>query len=370
MEKNLHIVSFDVPYPPNYGGVIDVFYKLKALKEIGYNIYLHTYEYGKGEQKELEKYCTEVNYYKRSKSPLNLLSSKPFIVKSRSNSELVKKLITQKYPILFEGLHTTYPLTEYNFDNRIVLVRSHNIEHRYYTGLAKSETSIARKSFFKQEAKKLKSYEKILTKANYILTISPYEHYYFVNKYQEKAKYIPVFHKNNEVKKLSEKGDFALYHGDLRVSDNIKACNLLITVFEGLKQHLIIASSYIHKELENKINNYANISFKRLEKPNDLDELFCKTQVNVLPTFQKTGIKLKLIHALFESRFCIVNSAMVEDTGLEYLCEIADNVAEFRKKIQLCFEKEYTDKEINKRKDALKLFDNHTNAKKIDNLIG
>ncbi len=30
-DKYLHIISFDIPYPPNYGGVIDVFYKLKAL---------------------------------------------------------------------------------------------------------------------------------------------------------------------------------------------------------------------------------------------------------------------------------------------------------------------------------------------------
>ena len=30
-DKEVHIVSFDVPYPPNYGGVIDVFYKIKTL---------------------------------------------------------------------------------------------------------------------------------------------------------------------------------------------------------------------------------------------------------------------------------------------------------------------------------------------------
>ena len=31
MEKHLHIVAFNVPLPANYGGVIDVFYRLKAL---------------------------------------------------------------------------------------------------------------------------------------------------------------------------------------------------------------------------------------------------------------------------------------------------------------------------------------------------
>ena len=42
-KNQLHIVSFDVPYPPNYGGVIDVFYKLKALFDLGIEIYFHTF---------------------------------------------------------------------------------------------------------------------------------------------------------------------------------------------------------------------------------------------------------------------------------------------------------------------------------------
>ena len=30
----VHIVSFNVPYPADYGGVIDVFYKLKSLHSL------------------------------------------------------------------------------------------------------------------------------------------------------------------------------------------------------------------------------------------------------------------------------------------------------------------------------------------------
>ena len=46
-EKHLHIVSFDVPWPANYGGVIDVFYKVKALSAKGIRIHLHAFEYGR-----------------------------------------------------------------------------------------------------------------------------------------------------------------------------------------------------------------------------------------------------------------------------------------------------------------------------------
>ena len=33
--NKLHFISMDVPFPPNYGGVIDVFYKLKAFHQLG-----------------------------------------------------------------------------------------------------------------------------------------------------------------------------------------------------------------------------------------------------------------------------------------------------------------------------------------------
>ena len=49
----LHVVSFQVPFPPDYGGLIDVYYKLKALKEAGCSVVLHTYRYEVAEQPDL-----------------------------------------------------------------------------------------------------------------------------------------------------------------------------------------------------------------------------------------------------------------------------------------------------------------------------
>ena len=66
--NKLHIVSFDVPFPPNYGGIIDVFYKIKALSELGVEIYLHAFEYKTGKSEELEKICKKVYYYPRKTS--------------------------------------------------------------------------------------------------------------------------------------------------------------------------------------------------------------------------------------------------------------------------------------------------------------
>ena len=43
--------------------------------------------------KELNKYCSSVNYYKRKTNFKNLLSWTPFIVKSRKDKELIKNRI-------------------------------------------------------------------------------------------------------------------------------------------------------------------------------------------------------------------------------------------------------------------------------------
>ena len=42
-----------------------MFYKIKALHELGIKIHLHCFEYGRGQQPELNKYCEEVFYYQR-----------------------------------------------------------------------------------------------------------------------------------------------------------------------------------------------------------------------------------------------------------------------------------------------------------------
>ena len=70
MEKQrVNIIAFDVPYPPNYGGIVDVFYKLKSLHEEGLSITYHCFYY-KGHNpptKELEKYCDKLIYYERKR---------------------------------------------------------------------------------------------------------------------------------------------------------------------------------------------------------------------------------------------------------------------------------------------------------------
>ena len=115
----LHVISFQNPYPANYGGVIDVYYKLRALKEAGFYIILHTYIYNRGRaEAELSEVSDEIYYYKRKNGIRSQISFIPYIVQSRNDNSLLDDLLKDDYPILFEGLHTCFFLNHAKLTNR------------------------------------------------------------------------------------------------------------------------------------------------------------------------------------------------------------------------------------------------------------
>ena len=73
MNKTLHVVALNIPWPANYGGVIDIYYKIKALHECGVKIILHCFEYERPHAAELEAICKEVHYYGSRKNQSAIL---------------------------------------------------------------------------------------------------------------------------------------------------------------------------------------------------------------------------------------------------------------------------------------------------------
>ncbi len=361
---DLNIVSFDVPFPANYGGVIDVFYKVRALHEAGIKVSLHCFDYGRGVQTKLNEICEEVHYYQRSKSPFKLLAKMPYVVSSRCSPRLLNNLTQNKAPVLFEGLHTSCFLTHPDLKDRQKMVRMHNIEHDYYQGLAQVEKSAFKRAYFKQEARKLKAYESVLSQANQIFAISPAD-FDYLNATYGRTSLLPVFHSSEHVESLSGKGAFAFYHGNLSVGENNEAALFLVNeVFSQLPHSLIIAGNGPSKELEQACLKHEHIALKSDLETEEIHDLVKNAHVNVLPTFQATGIKLKLILSLFLGRFCIANNEMVLDTGLEKGCVLANSADEWCNALDICFSKEFLPEDIQARKTVLSdQFCNQTNVK-------
>jgi len=366
--KELHVVSFNVPFPANYGGVIDVYYKLFQLHQLGVKIHLHCFEYGREIAPQLNTLCESVNYYPRKKGLLYLFHYLPYIVITRKSEALVQRLMKDNFPILLEGLHSCYLLDDERLSARFKIFRESNIEHDYYFHLYKSESKFWQKVFYRIESWKLKKYEKIVAKSQLMLVVSQNDTRYFQQQFpKNKVIYLPSFHPNSSVVTKPGKGEYVLYHGNLAVSENYLAARYILTEIASKCAHqFIIAGLNPPHELVKLAQSYTNVSL--IANPDDveMEKLLRNAQVNLLLTFQETGLKLKLLNVLYGGRFCLVNSAMLAGTGLDELCVIANSPQDIIKNLNELVEKEFTTNAIERRKISLaKSYSNQANAEKL-----
>jgi len=363
--KTLHVVAFNVPYPPDYGGVIDVYYKLKALNDAGVDIILHSYTYGRERPKELDEVCKEVHYYSRKSGLRYFFGSLPYIVSTRNSEELTRNLLKDKYPVLFEGLHSTYSMPACKEAGKTCMVRTHNIEHRYYGMLARSDRNLFRKIYLISESKKLRNYESILAKADHLLSISSTDASYFMKIYG-KSHFISAFHHYASVETLEGKGDYILFHGNLSVPENESAILYLINnVLSSTNIPVKVAGKDPGKVLRRTCNKFPHIDLIPNVSGEEMDTLVRDAHINLLYTYQPTGLKLKLLHSLYAGRYCMTNLLMLSGSGLDDLCEIYSNPKQAVELINSLMKKEFPAALREKRELALAEFNNQANAEKI-----
>lgn len=370
----LHVVSFDIPYPANYGGVILIFNQIKALHAQGVKVILHCFQYGdRTPQPELEKYCHEVHYYKRSRSLFYQLSLLPFIMRTRQNSALLKRLRKDSHPILFEGMHTSAWVWHKRLRGRQKLVRMHNVEWQYYEGLSHSTapTEVFEKIYYFIESIKLQRIEpKVVLHADEILTVSTNDQAYY-REMKANTHYIPAFHPNTQVESQLGRGEYVLFHGKLSVPDNeMSAIWLIENVFSKMDIPFVVAGMEPSGRIKDLVQQHEHITL--VENPDDrrMNELIAKAHINLLVSFQNSGIKLKLINALFRGRFCIVNEQMVSGTGLAKLCYVRNSATAIRQTIEALVNAPFEQSKIEERRTMLESeFSNTENAKKLMELI-
>ncbi len=333
-ERILHIVAFDVPFPPDYGGVVDIFYKLEKLHALGVRIILHCQYYGRTKSEKLNEFCEKVHFYPRKRHFKYLLTRRPFIVESRISKELVERLKTDNHPILVEGIHNAWLLENVELRPRIS-IRTHNVEHRYYEHLARRAHGFS-KVYFKSEARKLERYEKILRFAKHIFPLSEADCNYF-RRINPATSLLPVFFgtfRNDE--ELEQKpGNYILYHGNLSVTENSEAVRWLNReVFAHLDEtSVIVAGKAPDQELRAELEKNG---VQLIADPDEehMSALIAHAAAHVLYSDQDTGIKLKLLHALRTNAPVIVNDVLVRGNDLAELCRVARSAEEFRRYIQ------------------------------------
>jgi hypothetical protein len=370
LNKHLHIITLNIPYPPDYGGIIGTYYRIESLHRLGVLIHLHCFEYGRSHSKELESLCETVNYYPRRSGLLSFMSVLPGIVCSRKSSSLINNLMKDNFPILFDGIHTTYYINHPVLAGRRKFVRSNNIEHQYYLDLSKAESNLIRKLYFYIESVKLKRYEKVLSCTACIFTVSENDQEYFKKKYYNSVLIRP-FHPFKESISLSGTGEYAIFHGDLSVNENYLIAKSLITnVFSKIPYPLIIAGKNPSARFQKSASSYSNIRFIANPDNNKMLELIRNAHIQILLAKSSNGFKLKLLIGLFAGRHCLVNSKMIQGTKTDELCHICNSYKDITDRILILKQQEFTSQMIEDRMKVLnKFYSTSVNAKKLIDLV-
>lgn len=369
----VHLVSFDIPFPADYGGAIDVFHKIRSLHLQGVEIYLHCSMYGERRpSQELEKLCKKVWYYPRNTGWKGISLKFPYMVYSRRCKELLQNLQAIEAPILFDGVSTCFYLNAPELNDRWKVVRNQNIEQDYYFQLSRREKNLLKKGYYFLESILLKKYENQLSSANAFCTVAEHDHDFFKQKYPKAVhEYIPSFQPYDHINSSKGKGTFCLYHGNLGLAENREAVlYLLDEIIPQSQIPFIISGRHPDESLKKKMAQTANCTLIENPDMDKMNQLIHEAQIHVLPTFQETGLKLKLLHALFNGRHVLVNPSMVVGTRLEHICHVAQNATEFLNKINNLAETPFQEEELNSRKKILSNhYNNISNAKRLITLL-
>lgn len=318
---------------------------LPPLQKAGIAIHLHCFDYGRGQQPELNLYCEQVFYYSRNEGHKGIASRLPYIVSSRKNEDLLLRLLEDDAPILMHGIHSTFLLTDDRFANRHCVVRLHNTEHVYYRQLARSSNSWIKSIYYYLESRQLLSYEKRVANSAHFVAVSETD----VKRYREQFRssrisYIPVFLPEWELKNKDGMGSYCLYHGDLQVPVNERTANRLLTrIFSQLKIPLVIAGRNPSPRLLELAHREQHTCLVANPTDQELEDMIARAHLHILPAQHNTGIQLKLLHALFKGRHCVANAAAVKQHPIAPLVHTAESDSALINLIQQLYQQGYSE---------------------------
>lgn len=367
MDKQLHIVCLDVPWPADYGGAIDMMNRIKAFKKAGVKVHLHYFSYNeRGNPSELKAFCASVCSYERKKKSECISLSQPYIVSSRINSKLINRLNEDNHPIIVEGLHCTGIIPFLKNQERPICVRMHNNEELYYKELARATTDLFKKLYYNTESKLIRKFTPTLPKNLLLACVSEADVSFFKANGFENTFLLPTFPSWQKIESPEGIGSHCLYHGKLSVPENEEAALWLLNkVFTKVRVPFIIAGKDPGRALQKAAALCQHTCLISNPTESELNDLVQKAHINVLPNFNKniTGIRLKLLHSLFSGRHCVTTPAMIEGTGLEPLCHVGNNARALASIVSQLYYKPFTEDEIQLRRNLLeRKFNNSSNT--------
>lgn len=325
--SNILIVAGDYPYPPIHGGRVDIWSRIKLLREMNHKLDLiittKNIEENCRYNGIIKEYIDNLYIVRRQNRVLDMLSMLPLQVKSRKYLSRVE--LTNNYDyILLEGDYVAEILKNKNLHYRKIILRSHNNESVYFYNLYKSTNNIIKKAYYYLEYIKFKNFEpKLFKDIKNIMFISFDEKIRYEKKCQKANSIFLPASVNSSIKKQGLKNKNALFIGSLFMDNNREAIIwYLKNIHEKVSSkvdgyRLRIAGNSLGTSLswlDEYVNKYDNIEV--YDTPDTLDKLYSNSSVFINPMIHGAGVKLKTIEAIVNGLPVVSTSIGSEGTGL------------------------------------------------------
>ncbi|MBO9620383.1 MAG: glycosyltransferase family 4 protein [Niabella sp.] len=367
MEKELHIICPDVPCPADYGCVIDIMNRIRALHAAGIRIHLHYFSDNQCTIPiELTSFCRSVYLYAPRAKKQCGNNALPYNIAARINDLLIGRLNADDHPILIEGLSCTGIIPFLKNIRRSVCIRMHTNEELYYKALAQTSSGIFKKFYYAAEGRHIKKYIATLPKQTLLACVSEPDRFFFKELGFNNAFFLPTFPNWQRVNSLEGIGTHCLFHGTLSVPDNEQAALwLLHKVFNKVRVPFIIAGKDPSRQLQKAAALCEHTCLVSNPCESEINDLVQKAHINILPNLNKncTGTRLKLLHALYSGRHCVTTPSMIAESGLEATCHIGTTPNALASIISQLYYKPFEADEIHLRKTLVeKTFNNSRNT--------
>ena len=200
--------------------------------------------------------------------------------------------------------------------------------------------------------------------------LSEADQWVFTNKLGfSSADFIPCFLPWQEVRSKEGKGDYCLYHGNLSVAENEEAVFWLINnVFQKINLPFVVAGKGPSSRLVRVIEKLKNIRLIIDPPADEMEAIIRDAHIHVLPSIIRTGVKLKILNALLNGRYCLTNANGIHGTGITSGLTVLNDPDHWINVIEQLWNKEFRAAEIKQRSRLLTLYNNLQNAHQLSAL--
>lgn len=357
IKPKILFITTQLPYPPNSGGVIKS-WKLIQYLSMNYDVTLACFlknDDRNFEQEFLQKIKladyiampqhiprTAINLIKSNALgiPLNLYRNRNSVFKEEV------KAIANGFEILFIDHYEMFQFVPKDFLEKVVL-HQHNCEYLMWQRFSEIEKTPLKKLALRNQAYRIKNYEQKICKRASTILAAPNDIEELVAIGALRSKFFPTYHLGDEELLLkpplvwNQNNKNLLYIGTLTWEANVDGLIWFIeniwpiVVAKEKDAKLCIVGQSPDNRILQAVANAKNIEVKGFVK--DLEDVFLDSKVFVSPLRFGSGIKVKVMNALYRGIPCVTTSIGSEGLLVEDMKHIliAENEQQYAEKILL-----------------------------------